>query len=159
MHKFFLAALFLALVPITAARAEQEKPKPFDLSFTAVDGKTVDFAKLRGKVVLLDFWATWCPSCREAIPEVVAIYKKYHDQGFEVVGISLDHDKSAMLNYMDQHGMTWPQYFDGGGWDNQISSSLGVQEIPTMVLFGKDGRPIRSDGRSLDDAIASALKK
>jgi len=116
-------------------------------------------ASLRGKVVLLDFWATWCPACREEIPGVVKLYNKYHSQGFEVVGISLDQDKDAMLEYADIHGMMWPQYFDGQGWDNEISSSLGVRELPTMVLFGKDGRPIPSSGRSLDETIATALKK
>jgi thiol-disulfide isomerase/thioredoxin len=159
MHKFFLAAVLLALVPLAAARAEEpQKAKTFDLSFTAVDGKTVDFTKLRGKVVLLDFWATWCAPCRAEIPNIVKVYNKYHSKGFEVVGISLDQDKNAMMEFADIHGMMWPQYFDGQGWDNEISSSLGIDQIPAMFLIGKDGRPIPSNGKSLDEAIADALK-
>src|SRR5471030_1254825 len=100
MHKFFFAAVLLSL-SLSVTRAESILDKPLDLKFTAVDGKKVDLADMRGKVVLIDFWATWCPPCRAEVPDVVATYKKYHDQGFEVVGISLDQDKdrkSTRLN-------------------------------------------------------------
>ena len=113
---------------------------------------------MRGKVVLIDFWATWCPPCRAEVPDVVAAYKKFHDQGFEVVGISLDHDKDTLLNFTSRHEMAWPQYFDGQGWDNAISSSFGVQQIPTMVLLGKDGKPIHGDGGDLASTVEKALK-
>jgi len=157
MHKLIFAALLLGAISLNTARAD-DAIKPLDLKFTAVDGKTVDFAKLRGKVVLLDFWATWCPSCVEEVPNVVATYKKYHAQGFEVVGISLDQDKDKMLEFAGNHDMTWPQYFDGQGWNNAISSSFGVDRIPVMVLIGKDGLPVRSNGHGLDEAVEQAIK-
>src|ERR1700679_1361257 len=113
----FLLILFAAFGPLTA-RADVDINRPLDLNFTAVDGRKVDLAQLRGKVVLLDFWATWCPGCRQEVPEVVNTYRKYHDKGFEVVGISLDQDKDALQAFTSEHGMTWPQYFDGQGWDN-----------------------------------------
>ena len=69
------------------------KSKPMELAFTALDGSAIDLAKLRGKVVLIDFWATWCPPCRGETPDVVAAYQKYHDKGFDILGISLDQDK------------------------------------------------------------------
>jgi thiol-disulfide isomerase/thioredoxin len=157
MHKLFLTALLACAIPFSVARAEDITDKPLDLKFTAVDGKTFDLSQMRGKVVLIDFWATWCPPCRAEVPNVVATYKKFHDRGFEVVGISLDQDKDTMVNFTSQHGMTWPQYFDGKGWDNAVSSSFGIQEIPTMVLIGKDGKPIRPGTDDLDDAIEKAI--
>jgi thiol-disulfide isomerase/thioredoxin len=157
MHKLLLTALIACAIPFSTARADAITDKPLDLKFTAVDGKPVDLSQMRGKVVLIDFWATWCPPCRAEVPDVVATYKKFHDRGFEVVGISLDQDKDTMVNFTDQHGMTWPQYFDGKGWDNAISSSFGIREIPTMVLIGKDGKPVPSDGDDLDTAVEKAI--
>jgi len=147
MSKVFLTALLLGFISFSVARADDDvMSKPLDLKFTAVDGKQVDLAQYRGKVVLIDFWATWCPSCVEEVPDVVATYKKYHDQGLEVLGVSLDQDKNAMLGFAKQNGMVWPQYFDGQGWDNAISSGFGVQEIPAMLLVGKDGKVVKPDG-------------
>src|ERR1700761_3777861 len=143
MHKI-LFALLLSSVAILApaAKADDATSKPLDLKFTAGDGKEIDLVKMRGKVVLIDFWATWCPPCRAEVPHVVELYKKFHDQGLEIVGISLDKQKNTMLDFTANHGMTWPQYFDGKGWDNEISSSFGISEIPTMVLVGKDGKVV-----------------
>lgn len=123
------------------------KTKPVDLKFTAVDGQAVDLAQLRGKVVLVDFWATWCPPCREEVPNVVATYKKYHDQGFEIVGISLDKDKDALLAFTKEQGMVWPQYFDGQGWQNKISTGFEINSIPAMWLIDKKGMLVTTDGR------------
>ena len=133
-----------------------DQTKPLDLKFTAVDGTKVDLADLRGKVVLIDFWATWCPPCREEVPNVVAAYKKYHDQGFDVIGISLDQDKDKLLAFTKDHGMVWPQYFDGQGWDNSISKSFGIDSIPAMWLVGKDGKVVSTDGR---DDLAGQVEK
>lgn len=132
------------------------KTKPFDLKFTAVDGTVVDLSKMRGKVVLIDFWATWCGPCRAEVPNVVAAYKKYHDQGFEVVGVSLDQDKDAMLLFTKAKGMVWPQYFDGQGWDNSVSKSFGIDSIPAMWLIDKKGMLVTTDA---SDDLAGQVEK
>jgi thiol-disulfide isomerase/thioredoxin len=132
------------------------KSKPVDLAFTALDGSKVDLATLRGKVVLIDFWATWCPPCRAEVPDVVATYAKFHGKGFDIVGISLDQDKSALQTYIADNHMTWPQYFDGKGWDNAISSRFGIGEVPTMWLVGKDGKLATTNGR--DDLAGQVAK-
>ena len=145
MPKFFLTVVLLSCAMLLPACGAG--PTPLDLKFTSVDGQSIDLSKMRGKVVLVDFWATWCPPCREEVPNVVAAYQKYHDKGFEVLGISLDQDKDALLAFTKGHGMVWPQYFDGKGWDNDISKGFGIQEIPTMWLVGKDGKLITTNGR------------
>ena len=154
----FLLILFAAFGPLTA-RADVDINRPLDLNFTAVDGRKVDLAQLRGKVVLLDFWATWCPGCRQEVPEVVNTYRKYHDKGFEVVGISLDQDKDALQAFTSEHGMTWPQYYDGQGWTNNLAVKYGVESIPFTVLVGPDGKIIDKDlrGDDLESAVAKAL--
>ncbi len=133
--------------------------KPIALKYTAVDGKEVDLTKMRGKVVLVDFWATWCGPCRVEVPNVVAAYKKYQEKGFEVVGVSLDEDKDAMLAYTKEQGMTWPQHFDGKGWQNEISSRYGIQSIPAMWLVDKKGmiRSTEARGEQLTALIEKLL--
>jgi len=130
--------------------------KPLSLRFTSVDGSTVDLDNLRGRVVLLDFWATWCAPCVVEAPSVVATYQKLHSKGFEIVGISLDRDKDKLLAFTKQHGMTWPQYFDGKAWNNALSTRFHVSAIPAMWLLDKKGYVRNTDAR--DDLAANVQK-
>jgi len=139
-------------------KAKDLMKKPLDLKFKAVDGTEVDVAKLRGKVVLVDFWATWCGPCRMEIPNVVNTYKKLHEKGFAIVGISLDSDKNKLLDYTKQNGMTWPQYFDGQVWNNKISTSYGISAIPAMWLLDKKGFIRSTEARAdLESQISKLL--
>jgi thiol-disulfide isomerase/thioredoxin len=158
MKKLLLGLLVLCLAPLGCGRADIDSSKPLDLKFTAVDGKAIDLSQMRGKVVLVDFWATWCPPCREEVPNVVAAYQKYHDKGFEILGVSLDQNKDALLAFTKEHGMAWPQYFDGKGWDNDVSKNFGIDSIPSMWLVGKDGKVITTNARDdLDGNVTKAL--
>jgi thiol-disulfide isomerase/thioredoxin len=132
------------------------KKKPLELSFTAADGAKVDLAKLRGKVVIIDFWASWCAPCMQAVPDVVALYKKLHGKGLEIVGICLDEDKGAMEGVTQSSGMVWPQYFDGKGWDNAISTRYGITDIPQMWLVDRKGMVVDTDGA---DGLADKVEK
>jgi thiol-disulfide isomerase/thioredoxin len=133
--------------------------QPLDLKFKAVDGAEIDLVKLRGKVVLLDFWAVWCGPCRMEMPNVVATYNQLHKDGFEIVGISLDQDKGKLTNYTSQAGMTWPQYFDGKMWSNEISMRFGINAIPAAWLVDKKGfiRSTEARGSNLGEQVKKLL--
>ncbi len=139
--------------------ARQLSKAPLDLKFRAIDGADVDVSKLRGKVVLVDFWATWCGPCRMEMPNVVAAYNQLHKAGFEIVGISLDQSKDKLLGYAQQAGMTWPEYFDGKGWQNEIGRRYGINSIPTAWLVDKKGivRNAQARGADLADQVKALL--
>jgi len=133
--------------PSASPAANESGPKPLDLKFVAVDGTPVDIANLRGKVVLIDFWASWCGPAMMDIPSVTAAYEKYHSQGLVIVGISLDMDKQAMLKVTQSAGMPWPEYFDGKGWKNEISLACNIHTLPVIWLVNKQGVLITKDAR------------
>jgi len=132
--------------------------KPVDIQYTAVDGRSVDLAKLKGKVVLIDFWATWCAPCMGELPNVKAAYTKLHEKGFEIVGISFDDDKDALEKTLKEKEMTWPQYFDGKKWGNKYGQEFGINGIPTMWLIDKQGNLRDIEARSgLEDKVVKLL--
>ncbi|HEX7862674.1 MAG TPA: TlpA disulfide reductase family protein [Verrucomicrobiae bacterium] len=112
---------------------------PLEIAFTAADGREVDVQKLKGKVVLVDFWASWCGPCMEALPELISLYKKYQPQGLEVIGINMDKQRFAMDNVLKQNEMPWPQYFDGKGWGAKFAIEYNVSSIPAVWLVDKKG--------------------
>lgn len=159
-------AMALATFPAVAATpARPQAPNPnlnkvLDLKFTAVDGREVDLASLRGKVVLIDFWATWCGPCVRELPNVLKAYEKLHSKGFEIVGISLDSDKSKLEAFVKDKGMPWPQFFDGKGWKNELSTRFDIHAIPAMWLVDKDGRLASTTVRGrLEAEVEKYLKK
>jgi thiol-disulfide isomerase/thioredoxin len=136
--------------------------KPLEIAFTAVDGRAVDLARLRGKVVLLDFWATWCGPCIAELPNVKAVHDKYHAQGFEVVAVSLDgeKDRQKLVDYVREQGLPWPQHYDGLGWKNEFAVRLGVRGIPAMFLLDQEGKVASTDARGpkLEREVRRLLK-
>jgi len=146
-----------------AARAQLLKAqmigKPVDLQFTALDGSAIDLRALRGSIVLVDFWASWCPDCIRDLPAVRRTYQKYKEKGFAVLGISLDKDEQALSNFVAKKLIPWPQYFDGRGWENQYATKYGVRAIPEMWLINQRGEVVSTDisAEQLDQRIQQLI--
>lgn len=123
---------------------------------TTMDGKRISLDDLQGKVVLIDFWATWCGPCREALPHVKAIAKKFEGQPITVLSVSLDTDEQKWKEFVAKNEMTWPQYFDHG-FTGPVAKSFGVQAIPHTFTIDADG--ILQDEHIGDASIEGKLKK
>jgi thiol-disulfide isomerase/thioredoxin len=123
---------------------------PMEIKGTLLNGKPFDQKTLAGKVVLVDFWATWCGPCVAEIPNVLEQYEKYHDKGFEVVGISLDEDREALEKFVTDQKIPWPILYEkpeGEGWRHPLSTFYGISGIPTVILIGRDGNVITLNAR------------
>jgi peroxiredoxin len=130
-----------------------------DFNDNDITGKPLSLADYKGKVVLIDFWATWCRPCVAELPNVQKAYDKYHPKGFEIVGVSLDEDKAKLESFTKQQKMTWPQIFDGKAWENKLAQKYGVNSIPATYLLDGEGKIIAKDlrGSALEEAVAKAL--
>ena len=155
-----LTSLAVLLLSVATARAVVQVGQPVTVQFKAVDGTNVSTEALKGKLVVLDFWATWCGPCMQMVPHMVEMNQKYAPKGVVIVGISLDEDRAAMLQTIKQQGMTWPEYFDGAGWGNRIWKQYGANGIPFTILLGPDGTALWSGHAALlEDQIVKALKE
>lgn len=130
-----------------------------DFAEKDLSGAPLSVARFKGKVVLVDFWATWCPPCIAELPTVLAAYSKYKDKGFEIIGISLDKDLDTLKGFLAERKMTWPQYFDGQQWQSPLAAKYGVNAIPATYLLDKDGVIVAKGlrGPALEEQLAKLL--
>ncbi len=132
-----------------------------ELSGKLLNGEELDWESYRGKVVLVDFWATWCGPCRQEVPNVLRLYQQYHDQGFEVVGVSLDSEKEQAESYIEQYDLPWPNIFspneDERAWDAPMAVHYGVMGIPLAILIDTDGKVVSLEARG--ENLAKLLKE
>jgi len=133
--------------------------KPPAFTVNDLDGKPQSPDRFQGQVLLIDFWATWCGPCRGELPNVKAVYDKFHDKGFSILGVSLDEDKDALQKFVKDQNMVWPQLFDGKGWKNEIAQLYGVNAIPRTLLLDRQGviRHVNLRGPALEKAVADLV--
>lgn len=134
---------------------------PAPINAKTLNGDTVTLDKYKGQVVLLDYWASWCGPCVEEMPSNLTAYQRFHKQGLEIVGVSLDtpDQRGRMDKYLSQHPLPWPQVCDGGGFKSPLAKAYAVSAIPFNLLIGRDGKIAAIDvhGKALEDAIVRAL--
>jgi peroxiredoxin len=142
---------------IQAALVAGAKFPDFDVK--DLNDKPLSVGEYKGKLVLIDFWATWCGPCVAELPNVLKTYEKYHDKGFDIIGISLDQAKDKLTKFIEDKKMPWRQYFDGLGWQNKLGAKYGVNSIPATYLLDKEGKIIAKNlrGEALEKAVAKAL--
>ncbi|MBS1841617.1 MAG: TlpA family protein disulfide reductase [Acidobacteria bacterium] len=127
-----------------------------NFSVTTADGRKISMDGLQGKVVLLDFWATWCGPCREALPHIQQVAKKFKDEPLVVLSVSLDNNEHEWREFIEKHEMTWPQYYDGG-FTGPIARMFGVRAIPHTFTVDADG--VLQEEHVGDASIEGKLKK
>lgn len=137
----------------------QLRTTPMELTFTATDGTKVDLADYRGKVVLLDCWATWCVPCIKELPYVKAALAKWGPKGFAVIGLSFDRpgDKAKLVKFIADEQLTWPHWFYEGPGKNPVGLKYNIRSIPATFLLGRDGRLVTTETHG--DKLEAALKK
>ncbi len=136
---------------------------PFDFKAKDLNGKSVSLKTYKGKVLLLDFWATWCGPCLAELPKLRKVYEKYKDQGFDILGISLDGDltREQFIAFVKKEGMNWRHIYDEQGGKTPLAKQYGVKAIPFTLLIGRDGRivAVNPRGEKLEPAVQAALAK
>jgi len=163
--KEFPDSQFVAMIK-GVRRLREGIGKPFELEFAdATSGSTISMAALKGKVVVVDFWATWCGPCVAEMPTMKRLYEKFHSKGVEFLGVSLDRPKEqggldALKKFVKEREIPWPQYYQGKGGESDFSKSWGVNMIPTMFVVDQEGKVVSVEARGkLEELIPVLLAK
>lgn len=132
-----------------------------DFSQETPEGDALSLSALRGKVVLIDFWASWCGPCRQENPNVVRVYQKYKDKGFEILSVSLDNKKDRWLQAIEKDGLDWLHVSDLKGWQNEVAQMYDVHSIPQTILLDPEGKILARNlrGPSLEQKLAELFEQ
>lgn len=145
MNRILIA---LAVLTICSARASAQPAigqQAYEIKLRDTKGTTQRLSDYKGKVVLIDFWASWCGPCRKANPGLVSLYSKYKDKGFEIFGVSIDDEKKAWKKAIAADGISWRQVHSPGGWDGPVALEWKIEQIPASFLLDQEGKVIAID--------------
>lgn len=156
--QYYFLLLGIFFYSLAAAQPRQGQPAA-EIALPSASGDTLRLSALKGKVVLLDFWASWCGPCRVANKGLSKIYDKYRSKGFEIFSVSLDDKREDWLKAVKKDKITWMQVIDPGGWEASTAKNWYVEALPTSYLIDKDGRLIAMDleGKDLEHALKDML--
>jgi thiol-disulfide isomerase/thioredoxin len=152
-----LAAVMLGLAAGASAKVDVgDKPS---INWPTVDGQRLTSDGLAGRIVVLDFWATWCGPCMKMADHMVELHEEYHDQGVQIIGVSLDSSKTQMQQVAKREGFDWPHVCDGKGWQSQYARQFGVRGIPHTFILSPEGQVLwRGHPARLEDELVKALQ-
>ncbi len=158
MKKLLFILFMFFTVSVTSAQVKKGKPAP-EISLKDISGQTVSLSSFKGKVVLIDFWASWCMPCRKNNPKLVALYEKFKGEGFEILGVSIDKDNADWKTAIEKDKLTWTQVVDNAGWNAQSTIDYGIEGIPASFLVDQEGiiRGVDLDGKELEGMIKKLL--
>ncbi|MFW6133235.1 MAG: TlpA family protein disulfide reductase [Planctomycetota bacterium] len=133
--------------------------KTFEAELPKLGGGTLTLPDdMKGKVVVIDFWATWCGPCIRAMPHMKEVYEKYHPRGVEFIGLSLDESREKLTGWLEENDIPWTITFTGDGWEDPTANKYGVSGIPSVWVIGKDGKVVSDSARGeLSETLDKAL--
>lgn len=143
-----------------AKRRLEAVGKTLSLSGTTVDGKPASLDTLRGRTVLIHYWATWCEPCKQDLSTLKQVQTKFAKQGFTVLGVNLDSDRALATAYLQDNPLSWPHLYEPGGLDSRLATELGILTLPTMILVDKDGKVLNRNihAAELDEELGKRLR-
>jgi peroxiredoxin len=152
--------LFLMFICLNLFSQMRPGQAATDVSLPDVNGRLLSLSELKGKVILIDFWASWCGPCRHNNPRLAKLYNKYHEKGLEIYGISLDEDSEDWKKAVHHDKLLWIQVIDDKGWAAPSAAAYGVDMIPSSFLIDRQGiiRTVNEEGPELEISVKDLLK-